>query len=213
MLLNELYGEDEDRCAAYLRSYQKCYDDLPRLLSTDALRAAAKLLPLEAMIRPFLEDAGMGQYLNRLMLLNTRLKGADHILTKVSNLTQAHGLLGQSPLFDCRVVGEAFAIPPQYKLAGSEEKMVLKRAVADLLPEAILTRPKSGMLVPVQAWFRKDLRGYARAMLLARNARTRPYLNQAVVREWLDYRGGLWPRHGVKLWLLLTLEVWLRGQE
>ncbi|MGV3720324.1 MAG: asparagine synthetase B family protein, partial [Actinomycetota bacterium] len=213
MLLNELYAGDEDRCGAYLRSYQKCYDDLPRLLSPEALRAAEKLPPLEELVRPFLERASMSQYLNRLMLLNTRLKGADHILTKVSNLTQAHGLVGQSPLFDCRVVAEAFATPPQYKLAGSEEKMVLKRAVADLLPEPILTRPKSGMLVPVQDWFRRDLRRYARAMLLARNARTRPYLNRSLVREWLEYRGGLWPRHGVKLWLLLTLEVWLRVQE
>jgi len=213
MLLHELYASDEDRCAAYLRSYQKCYDDLPRLLSSDTFRSAEPLPPLEDLVRPFLDDPSLGLFVNRLMLLNTRLKGADHILTKVSNLTQAHGLLGQSPLFDSRIVEEAFAIPPHHKLAGSEEKMVLKRAVADLLPEAILTRPKSGMLVPVQAWFRKDLRRYARAMLLARNARTRPYLNQVVVREWLDYRGGLWPRHGVKLWLLLTLEVWLRVQE
>ena len=82
--------------------------------------------------------------------------------------------------------------------------------MADLLPAQIIHRPKSGMLVPVQGWFQRDLRRFARAHLLDRRARLRPYVNREVVREWLDYRGNLWPRHGVKLWLLLTLEIWLR---
>jgi asparagine synthase (glutamine-hydrolysing) len=145
--------------------------------------------------------------------MNVRLKGADQILTKVANLTSAVGLLGRSPLFDRRVVEASFSIPPALKLAGAEEKAVLKAAVADLLPEAILTRPKSGMLVPVQGWFRRELRRFARGVLLDRRARTRPYLNPELVREWLAYRGNVWPRHGVKLWLLLTLELWLRAQE
>ena len=112
-----------------------------------------------------------------------------------------------------RVVEASFDIPPAYKLEGANEKAVLKRAVADLLPESILTRPKSGMLVPVQGWFQRDLRRMARGLLLSRGARTRPYLNPGVVREWLAYRDNLWPRHGVKLWLLLTLEIWLRVHE
>ena len=41
-------------------------------------------------------------------------------------------------------------IPPQYKLAGAQEKAVLKQAVADILPREIIERPKSGMMVPVQ---------------------------------------------------------------
>lgn len=143
----------------------------------------------------------------------SRLKGADHILTKVSNLTTATGLLGRSPLFDRRVVEASFAIPPSHKVVGTEEKAVLKRAAADLLPNAILTRPKSGMMVPVQAWFRKEFRQYARDMLLSQHSRTSPYLNAKTVQEWLAYRGDIWPRHGRKLWLLLSLEIWLRAQE
>ena len=51
----------------------------------------------------------------------------------------------------------AFAIPPQLKLRGSVEKYLLKQAVRDLLPRAILERPKSGMLVPVEGWFQGPL--------------------------------------------------------
>ncbi len=46
------------------------------------------------------------------------------------------------------------------------EKYLLKRAVEDLLPRAILDRPKSGMLVPVEAWFQGPLLPAARERLL-----------------------------------------------
>lgn len=213
MLLHALYGQTDTCEAAYLRSYQKCYDDLPRLLTPDVRAALQREAPPEALFAPCFDPQRMRDYLNRLMWINVRFKGADHILTKVSNLTTAAGLLAHSPLFDRRIVEMSFALPPVYKLTGTTEKAVLKHAVADLLPPAILERPKSGMLVPVQSWFRKELKGFARAYLLDRHARTRPYLNPEIVREWLDYKGSLFPRHGVKLWLLLTLELWLRAQE
>ena len=69
------------------------------------------------------------------------------------------------------------------------------------------------MLVPVQEWFRQELRRFASDLLLDRRARIRPYINREIIKQWFAYRGNLWPRHGVKLWLLLTLEVWLRAQE
>ncbi|HEY9843484.1 MAG TPA: asparagine synthase-related protein, partial [Candidatus Obscuribacterales bacterium] len=37
---------------------------------------------------------------------------------------------------------------------GTVEKYILKQAVADLLPDHILHRPKSGMQVPVELWFK-----------------------------------------------------------
>ena len=213
MLLNELYGSEGGQSAAYLRSYQKCFDDLSRLLTGDVQKSLEQSPPQEEILAPFLTNQRMPQYLNRLMHINVRLKGADHILTKVSNLTSANGLIGRSPLFDRRIVEASFQIPPVHKLAGTTEKAVLKKAVADLLPEPILSRPKSGMLVPVQAWFKHGLRKFARQTLLDRKARIRCYINQSVVKEWLGYRGNLWPRHGVKIWLVLALEVWLRNHE
>src|SRR5207247_7312670 len=39
MVLHELYAPGACREAAYLRSYQKCYDDLPRLLTPETQAA------------------------------------------------------------------------------------------------------------------------------------------------------------------------------
>ena len=211
MLLSSLYGsaipgEKADFLPAYLTSFKKCFQDLPRLLQPDVWAAVqAEPSVFEADLNS--QDA---TYLNRLMLLNIKFKGADYILTKVNNFTQAAGLHGRSPLFDRRVVELSLQIPPQYKLAGAEEKAVLKRAVADLLPEAILQRPKSGMIMHMQQWFRKIWQRQARGLLLNKQAAIAPYLNQSLIREWLDYRGQLWPRYGQLLWLLVSLEIWLQ---
>jgi asparagine synthase (glutamine-hydrolysing) len=210
MLLTNLYQSADpasapDLVAAYLASYQKCSPDLPRLLRREIWNAV-KNIP--SVFEP--ELLGAGSYLNRLMFINTKYKGADHILTKVSNLTRACGLEGRSPLFDQRVVEASLTIPPEYKLSGAIEKAVLKAAVQDVLPEVILQRPKSGMMVPVQYWFRKLWPKQSRALLLHRKSHVREFLNAEVIEDWLNYRGDTWARYGVKLWLLVSLELWLQ---
>jgi asparagine synthase (glutamine-hydrolysing) len=207
MLLNHLYGDftQQDSLQAYLLAFQKCASNLSQLLKPDIWEA------VQAQPYVFSEELdSSASYLNRLMALNIKFKGADQILTKVNNLTQAAGLQGRSPLFDQRIVELSIQIPPKYKLSGVQEKAVLKKAIADLLPERILFRPKSGMMVPVQLGFQKYWQREARALLLNGQAEIAPYLNQSLIREWLNYRGDTWRRYGVKLWLLVSLEIWLQ---
>lgn len=207
MLINSLYGtiNNQDALTAYLISFQKCALDLPQLLKPEIWQSVKN----ESSV--FYHDLNAdANYLNRLVKLNIKFKGADHILTKVNNLTQAANLQGLSPLFDQRVVDLSMQIPPEYKLSGVEEKAVLKKAVSDILPDTIIQRPKSGMMVPVQLGFRKYWQKQARKLLLNRNSEISAYINQDILRNWLDFKGDIWGRYGVKLWLLVSLEIWLQ---
>ena len=200
-----------DRARAYLRAYRKCYLELPHLLSRSALEQLRHAPPLERLVQPFLEAERMPHYLNRLFYANTRLKGAHHILPKVERLTASCGLEGRAPLFAPAIVDYSFAVPPQFKLKGVEEKWVLKLAADDLLPSTIVYRPKSGMRVPVQAWLDGPLKSLAQDLLLGRKAKARGLFNLETIRQWLNREGLIWPRHGANLWLVLTLELWLRA--
>ncbi|MEV0036742.1 asparagine synthase-related protein [Streptomyces sp. NPDC050804] len=205
------------RETAYLRSYRKCYTDLPELLTPDTLDALATAPRPERFITPYLRpeprDGRMDHLLNQLLHCNLRTKGAHHILTKVERLTASQSLQGRAPLFDRRVVDHAFATPPRWKLNGAVEKWVLKEAVRDLLPGTVVDRPKSGMRVPVQQWLGGPLRELAGDLLLGREARARGLFRQDTVRAWMRGEGALLPRQGGKLWLVLTLELWLRAYD
>lgn len=213
MLLAELYGDPSAdslvRERAYLRAHLKCFDDLPGMLAPD-VHAALSERPLEPALTAALADPRFSTFVGRLQAVNVSFKGGHHILPKVDALSEPAGMLPRSPLFDRDVVACAFAIPPQHKLKGSAEKHLLKRAVADLLPAEIIDRPKSGMLVPVEAWFKGPLLPQARERLLDGLA-NRGIIDRAYIERLWDGRlGGLRPRHGAKIWLLITLEAWLR---
>jgi asparagine synthase (glutamine-hydrolysing) len=207
MLLSELYGDDDPLALerAYLLAHQKCWDELDAMLGPGPHH-------VESLVTPWLQDPRWPAYLDKLMAINVAWKGAWHILPKVDALSAPYGVLARSPLFDRAVVERAFALPPSMKRNGPIEKYLLKEAVRDLLPAAIVDRPKSGMMVPVEAWFDGPLRSWARERLIdglgAWDVIDRGYLERLADRR----LAGLRPRRGVKLWLLLTLESWLRAR-
>lgn len=211
MILAALFGDAEAAPEAdYLRAHQRCYDDLADLLHPDV---ASRLVPgaLEAEVAPWLVDPRWPGFLDRLMAINVTWKGAHHILPKVDRLAAAEGVWPRSPLFDHRLVELAFEIPGTLKRHGAEEKWLLKRAVEDLLPASVVDRPKSGMMVPVEAWFDGPLKRWAKERLLDGLA-TWDLVDEDWTYALLDgKRRGLRPRRGIKIWLLLTLESWLRS--
>ncbi|GGJ83564.1 asparagine synthetase B [Streptomyces camponoticapitis] len=216
MLIHELLREEagvDSRARAYVDSYRKCHADLPVLLTPGVLAELADAPPVTDLLAPYLEQGRMSGLLNQLLHTNLRTKGAHHILTKVERITASQGLEGRAPLFDRAVVDHAFRVPPRLKLAGTSEKWILKEAVRDLLPPTIVDRPKSGMRVPVQQWLDGPLRELGHDLLLGRSARARGLFREDTIRSWLRREGTLLPRQGGKLWLVLTLELWLRSFE
>lgn len=212
MLIFALQQEEKDSLATtYLSSYRKCFDDLPFLLSPDVQKELQNKLNLERFVAPFLENSQMNSYLNRLLYVNIRTKLAHHILPKVERLTSFWELTGHSPLADKAIVDCSFSIPPNLKLHGTIEKWILKEAVRDLLPSTIIDRPKSGMRVPVQNWLHGALKDLSNDLLFGKKARQRGLFQEKTIRTWLKGEGLLYARHGGKLWLLLTLELWLQA--
>lgn len=69
------------------------------------------------------------------------------------------------------------------------------------------------MRVPVQQWLRGPLSELAADLLLGPTARARGLFRPDTVETWMRGGGLLLPRQGGKLWLLLTLELWLRAYD
>jgi asparagine synthase (glutamine-hydrolysing) len=150
--------------------------------------------------------------LDRLLDLNVETYLVDDLLVKADRMSMAHALEVRSPFLDTDLMTYARGLPPSYKLRGFNRKRVLKAAVADLLPREILNRRKRGFGVPLDRWFREDLSKYVGGMLGSPNARVRGHIAPRVIDQVLaDHASGA-RDNGQALWMLLTLEVFLRRE-
>ena len=132
------------------------------------------------------------------------------ILTKVDIASMAYGLEARSPFMDHRVVELAAQIPRPLKLHGRRGKRILVETFADLLPESIQTRKKMGFGVPLDHWFRGELREMLCDTLLDPRCLQRGYFDPAAVRRLIDEHASTQWDHSSRLWLLLVFELWHR---
>jgi asparagine synthase (glutamine-hydrolysing) len=132
------------------------------------------------------------------------------ILTKVDIASMAYSLEARSPFLDHHVAELAARMPLRLKLHGNRGKQVLVDTFRDLLPESIQARGKMGFGVPIDHWFRDELRPLLRDTLLGETATRRGYFKPATVRRLIDEHETRQFDHAYRLWSLLVFEQWCR---
>ena len=130
------------------------------------------------------------------------------LMTKVDTASMAHGLECRQPFLDHRVVELAIGMPRRLKLRHGRGKWILLRALGDLVPGAIRRRGKMGFGVPLEHWFRGELRDLAHDTLLAPRSLGRGYFRPAAIRQLLEEHESKRFNHSQRLWALLFLELW-----
>lgn len=165
---------------------------------------------LNELFLSYFKSVNGASALDRMLYLDLKVWLPDDLLIKADKMTMANSLELRVPFLDHRLVEFAATLPPELKLQRGTGKFILRRALRDVLPEAILTRPKKGFPVPTSPWLRTQLRSFTREVLLAPNAACRTYLNlpaiEALVRE---HEEGRTDRHR-EIWTLLVFEFWHR---
>jgi asparagine synthase (glutamine-hydrolysing) len=180
--------------------------DLPEI---DALTRGGLDGDVLASYRETLARCPGRSLLSRLLYLNARTYLLDDLLPKMDRMSMAHGLETRSPLLDRDLAQYVATLPDRFKRSGRHGKVVLKKAVEDLLPAAILQRKKHGFGVPLGAWFRGELRPLVEDTLLD-GSRLGRRLDPAVIRRTFDDHVTGRGDRGHQLWTLLTLELWMR---
>ena len=166
--------------------------------------------PATAIIRRHYEDVSGPTLLDRTLAVDLRLYLPDTLMTKVDVAGMAHSLEARMPFLDHRFVEFCATIPSGLKLdAHGVSKAILKQACVPFLPHEVISRRKMGFGVPLDHWFRNDLKAFAYDTLLSARAAQRGYFRPDAVRALLDRHlsgtQGSWHYH---LWNLLMLELW-----
>jgi asparagine synthase (glutamine-hydrolysing) len=101
-------------------------------------------------------------------------------------------------------------LPSSFKVRGREGKVLLKEAMAPLLPEEILQRPKMGFAVPLARWFRGPLKDRVRTAVLGPRLAETGWFNRKYLLHLVDAHQKGERDYSAPLWTLLMFEAFLR---
>ena len=174
------------------------------LLGADAQAGAEEFVP-------WMEHPHAGSSpIDRMSFADTMVYLPDDLLVKVDLATMAHGLEARSPLLDPEVLETAASAPAEIRYRDGTLKALLKDAFSDALPHDLLERRKAGFVVPLDEWFRGELRPLAEELLLAGDASLRDSLDAEPVRRLVEEHLAGREARGRQLWALVMLELWQR---
>ncbi len=132
------------------------------------------------------------------------------LLMKQDQMSMAASIESRVPFLDDHIVEHVAALPASLKLSGWRTKALLRAAVRDLIPPAILSRRKMGFPVPVGRWLASAYRPLVDEYVLGPRAVERglfdPHALRALAGEHMTGAAA----HGDRLWLLINLEIWQR---
>ncbi len=163
----------------------------------------------DAAFAPYEEEARELDPVAQAMYLDTKLHLADQLLMKVDKMTMAASLEARCPFLDQKLVEYVAALPTAMKLPARGSKLILRDAVRDLLPAAVLSRPKQGFEPPIRRWLLGDLAPLAEEVLLHSAAALGEILDLAAVRSlWASLRQRSDDVLARQCWILLNLATW-----
>src|SRR5262249_36749330 len=130
-------------------------------------------------------------------------------LVNTDRASMATGLELRAPFLDHTFVEFLGRIPSRLKLSGFRSlKGLLKQALGDRLPPAILRRGKKGFGVPFGEWFRGPLAGLLREILAPERIRRGGLFDPSAVSRLVDEHIAGTRDHDNVLWSLAAFELW-----
>jgi len=194
------------------RTIPNVFDTLTQAsaLSPSLLAATAAAPDVGELAARAYAECNSGQYLDRLLHVDTRLWLPDDLLTKVDRATMAHSLEARVPYLDHRLVEFCARLDANLKIRGRTHKYLLKRLASRYLPPAIVDRGKQGFVMPLSEWLTGRLAGQLDSHLLDGGLAGRGIFRGTALQRLVgEHRSGR-RRHAGRLWTLLILERWFR---
>ncbi len=162
-----------------------------------------------ALAPPFDAEPGNSS-LRRMLYFDQTSWLPDNLLERGDRMTMAASIEARIPFLDHSLAEYVSTLPDSYRVRGLQTKWILREAGRRILPRAILERRKVGFRVPVNEWFRNEMRDYLREHLQGSGSLTRAYFEpQPLDRVVADHIAGR-HNHEKLLWSLLNLELWHR---
>jgi len=179
------------------------------IYTDDFSKKVAAVDSFELMMNRY-SEAEADNFLDKALYADVMMYLPEALMVKVDVASMANSLEARSPFLDHEFMEFVARIPSEMKLKGRSTKHILKEALRGILPDEILFREKMGFGVPIDHWFRNELKEMAYEVLLSDRAVRRGYFKkQAIEKILYEHVSGKW-NWQYHIWNLLMLELWHR---
>lgn len=205
--LHRLAGLSRERLLYYLRITHFNEQYQRELYSPEFRQRIRNCYTVDWMLDRY-RDSDARNFLDSTLDLDLKLYLPDTLMAKVDVASMAHSLEARAPMLDHKFLEFTATIPPEYKLKdGKISKYIFKKAVEPYLPHDVIHRKKMGFGVPIDHWFRNELKDMVYDTLLSQRASQRGYFRRDYIEQMMNRHqsGETW--HYL-IWNLLMLELW-----
>lgn len=149
-----------------------------------------------------------GTHLRTVLDLERRRHLAEEVLPFVDRLSMAHSLELRPPFLTRTMADITAGLPSGWLIDRTGVKNVLRRAVAPLLPGAVVERGKEGFVQPTIEWLGGALHPWVRETLAPDRIAVHGLYSAEGVRSVVDGLGREPERYHRVAWILLMLQLW-----
>ncbi len=134
------------------------------------------------------------------------------MLRKVDLMSMSQSLEVRTPFLDHKLVEYVFSLPSKYKIDHYNRKKILKDAFKDELPSAVFTRRKHGFEIPLEKWFRGELKSFIDDEIFDNNVAVKEGILSKkgianLKKSWFENPIGNAPYH---IWTMIVLNNYLK---
>ena len=156
---------------------------------------------LQTVHQRFTASAWEPSPLHWMTYLDLNLRLPELLLMRVDKMSMGASIECRVPFLDHKFVEFALSLPQSLVYRPGQPKHLLKKAVASLLPQEIINRPKQGFGVPITEWFLDVLGDTVRATL-RQFVKETDYFNPAEIEEIIRRR------RTQQMWYLYNFVLW-----
>jgi len=208
------------RVANFPDKWQKLISQMENAELQDLYRMTISLWPEKDILALTGETVAQGSFeetfketdgwplLSRLMRIDQKTYLPDAMMTKADRASMAVGLELRVPLLDNRIVEYTSALPEGLKYRGGTGKYLLRGLLSRYVPPELFQRPKMGFGVPIDRWFRGELKPLLLDYLSPERLKKEGLFDHAFVEGKIKEHLSGKVNHHYRLWALLMWEMW-----
>lgn len=132
----------------------------------------------------------------------------EQLLMKVDKATMANNLESRAPFLDSEIIKFGFNLPFRYKIQGLHNKYLLRVLFSKYISKEWAYRPKHGFSLPLNTWFRNELKDMVYDELKALE-KSKDFIDVKYFKQIIDEHMLEQNDNANKIWSVIVLSKWL----